>query len=199
MHDMSRLAPLRQPYRSRYGEPVIDRVDRRIFELQYFTHCLQCGFCHDQCCEHGVDVDHWHYRQIMHHADALEHFTGIRRERWFEPDWEDDDEVPGGTTTRTRVRKGACVFLKREGRGCQIHAYCLERGLDYHDLKSVVDCLFPLTFGNGLLCPADEVVDRTLVCSGVGPTLYRGLRHELAYYFGEAFLQECDRLEEESR
>jgi hypothetical protein len=195
MHQKSRLSELSRPYATRYGTPVITRVDPRIFELTYFTHCLQCGFCHDQCCEHGVDVDRRHYDEIMRHADALEAYSGIPRARWFVTTWEDDAEVPGGTTTRTRVRDGGCVFLKRNGRGCHIHAYCLERGIDYHDLKSVVDCLFPITFVDGLLCPADEAVDRTLICSGVGPTLYRGLRDELAYYFGQAFVQELDGLE----
>jgi hypothetical protein len=87
------------------------------------------------------------------------------------------------------------VFLKREGRGCWIHAYCLDHGIDYHELKSMVDCLFPITFADGLLCPADEAAERSLVCTGVGPSLYRGLRSELQYYFGAPFVAELDRLD----
>jgi len=186
---------LSRPFPSRYGVPVIRAVDPRLFRLTYFTHCLACHWCHDQCCEHGVDVDVVHYEAIMRHADGLERFSGIPRARWFVQAREEDDEVPGGASTRTRVRGGRCVFLRRNGRGCQIHAFCLAEGIDYHDLKSVVDCLFPITFADGILCPADEVTDRSLVCTGVGPTLYRGLRGELAYYFGEAFVAELDRLE----
>ena len=39
------------------GGPVLSAVDPRIFTLRYFTHCMACGFCHDACCHHGVDVD----------------------------------------------------------------------------------------------------------------------------------------------
>jgi len=186
---------LSRPFPSRYGVPVVRAVDPRLFRLTYFTHCLACDWCHDQCCEHGVDVDVVHYEAIMRHADRLERFSGIPRARWFVKGREEDDEVPGGASTRTRVRRGRCVFLRRNGRGCQIHAFCLSEGIDYHDLKSVVDCLFPITFADGILCPADEVTDRSLVCTGVGPTLYRGLRGELVYYFGDAFVAELDRLE----
>jgi hypothetical protein len=187
--------PLTRCYASRYGVPVIRAVDPRIFRLTYFTHCLACTFCHDQCCEHGVDVDFAHFDAIMVHANALERHTGISRERWFVKTREADEELPGGGSVRTRVRGGRCVFHTKNGRGCRIHAYCLANGIDYHDLKSIVDCLFPITFSEGILCPADEVLDGTLICAETGPTLYRGLRDELEYYFGRAFVAELDALE----
>ena len=59
----------------------------------------------------------------------------------------------------------------------------------------MVDCLFPLTFSEGLLCPADEVVDRELVCGEQGPTLYRGVREEVRYYFGDDCIAALDALE----
>jgi hypothetical protein len=186
---------LSRPFASRYGAPIIREVDPRIFQLTYFTHCLACDFCHDQCCEHGVDVDFLHLDAILRHADALEAYSGIPRVRWFVRAQEVDEELPGGGSTRTRVRNGACVFLKRNGRGCWIHAYCLDQGIDYHELKSLVDCLFPITFAAGLLCPADEAADGSLVCTGEGPSLYRGLREELRYYFGPRLVAELDRLE----
>ena len=143
---MPRFLRLSRAFASRYGVPVVARVDPRVFTFRYFTHCLQCGFCHDWCCSHGVDVDLLHVDAIRREADALERFTGIPRARWFEPDVEEDDELPGGGALRTRVEDGRCVFLNREGRGCLLHAYSLARGRDYHELKSIVDCLFPLTF-----------------------------------------------------
>ena len=37
--------------------PVLRAVDKNIFSLRYFQHCMACSFCHDACCRHGVDVD----------------------------------------------------------------------------------------------------------------------------------------------
>jgi hypothetical protein len=181
---MSRIVRLPRAFPSRDGVPVIERVDTLIFTTRYFTHCLQCGFCHDWCCSHGVDVELPRVTAILDHAEGLEAFTGIGRERWFVPGVERDAGFPGGGARRTRVEDGACVFLRRAGRGCLIHAYCLDRGIDYHQLKSMVDCLFPVTFDDDLLCAADEVTDGELVCMDQGPSLFRGVEPELAYYFG---------------
>jgi len=181
---MPRIARLPRAFPGRDGVPIITRVDTRIFTHRYFTHCLQCGFCHDWCCSYGVDVELPRADAILAHADALEAYTGIARDRWFEEEIERDASFPGGAARRTRVEDGACVFLKRNGRGCLIHAFCLERGLDYHALKSMVDCLFPVTFAGNLLCVADEVLDGELVCMNQGPSLFRGVESELAYYFG---------------
>ena len=187
---------LSRSFPSRYGVPRISRVDPRIFRLTYFTHCLKCDFCNDACCQHGVDVDRLHYDNILRHAEALEKYTGIPRDRWFDGKFEKDPEVPGGATTRTRVENGGCVFLNRPGRGCKLHAYFLEQGMDPREYKSMVDFLFPITFDEGLLHPSEEVLDGELVCTNTGPTLYRGLREELEYYFGREFVTVLDELEE---
>jgi hypothetical protein len=76
-----------------------------------------------------------------------------------------------------------------------IHSYAIERGLDYHDLKPMVSALFPATFDDGLLHPSNEIVDRSLQCIDDGPTVYRGIRSEIAWYFGEALVAELDALE----
>jgi hypothetical protein len=59
----------------------------------------------------------------------------------------------------------------------------------------MVSCLFPLTFGEGILLPAGEAEDNSLICRGSGLTLYRGIRGELAYYFGDELIVELDELE----
>ena len=191
-----RSLKLPRAFPSRDGVPVISRVDPRIFTYHYFTHCLQCNFCHDWCCSHGVDVEVPRASAILKHADSLEAYTGITRDRWFENEVERDPDFPGGAAMRTRVENGACVFLGRDGRrGCTIHAFCLERGIDYHELKSIVDCLFPLTFDGTSLCAADEVIDGDLVCMDQGPSLYHGVRSEIAYYFGNACVAALDAME----
>jgi hypothetical protein len=191
------MLPLPREFPSRYGVPVLRAVDPRIFRLRYFTHCLQCSFCHDWCCQFGVDVDRYHVDRILAHADALERYTGIPRDRWFTGEVEAESDSPGGETWRTRVEEGACVFLNRRGRGCLLHAFALERGIDHRELKSLVDGLFPLTFEAGVLCAAVEVEDHELVCLDSGPTLYRGMREELGYYFGPELVQALDQLEPE--
>lgn len=189
------LLALPRPFAARYGVPVLHAVDPAIFRSRYFTHCLDCGFCHDWCCQYGVDVDRTHVDQILAHADALEVFLGIPRDRWFTGERELDSDVPGGESWRTQVVDGACVFLNRTGRGCRLHAFCLDQGIDHRELKSVVDLLFPLTFEGGVLCPATEAAADELVCMRTGPTLYRGVRSEIAHLFGPELIGELDRLE----
>ena len=192
------IKQLHRAFTSRYGTPVITEIDTAIFTRKYFTRCMSCRFCHDACCQYGVDVDLTHYEAIRAHADALETYTGIPRDLWFTEEWEASDDYPGGTSTRTQVVDGACVFLDRKGRGCKLHGYCLHEGIPYQELKSIIDCLFPLTFTEGLLCPAYEVDDEELVCLNVGPSLYRGIRNDLEYYFGPLFLEALDALEQET-
>lgn len=174
---------------------MLHSVDPEIFRRRYFTHCLECTFCNDWCCQFGVDVDRHHADRILEHADELEAYLGIPRRRWFTAEREDDPEAPGGETWRTSVVDGACVFLNRQGRGCRLHAFCLERGIDHHELKSIVDGLFPLTFEEGVLGPALEAEANELVCLGTGPTLYRGIREEVRYYFGDELVAVLDAFE----
>ena len=192
---MGRIKSLGATFRSRDGSPALARVDTGIFRYRYFTHCLQCTFCHDQCCEDGVDVDFTHVEAIERHAVELEAYTGVPRGEWFTDEVDRDPGYPGGGARRTATRNGGCVFLTPGGRGCRLHAFCLERGIDYHALKSPVDCLFPLTWYDDVLCAADEVEDGELICTGTGPTLYRGIRHEVAYYFGDGCVVALDRIE----
>ena len=90
------------------------------------------------------------------------------------------------------MKDGACVFLDRKQRGCKIHSYCLDNGIDYHQLKPLVSILFPLTFEGGALVASGELEDKSLICVDQGPNVYEGLRGELAYYFGEGFVAELD-------
>jgi hypothetical protein len=76
-----------------------------------------------------------------------------------------------------------------------LHTYALSRGLDYHEVKPLVCSLFPVTFDGGLLHPSNEIEDRSLQCIDDGPTLYRGVRAEIAFYFGPALVAELDELE----
>lgn len=189
------IVSLRTSYRGRGGQPVVDRVDTDIFRLVYFAACMDCTFCHDMCCSHGADVDADTQARWATLADDLEQYLGLPRERWLADERQTDPEVVGGYFTRTQVANGACIFLNRAGRGCRIHTYCLERGLDFRSIKPMICSLFPLTWDAGLLLPANETRDRSLICLGEGPTLYRAARADVVHFFGEELAAELDGLE----
>lgn len=177
------------------GAPVIDRIDRRIFTLRYFAACMDCGFCADQCCSYGVDVDAANIEAIRALGPDFAAFVGVPASDWFTAERWCDAEFPSGAYGRTRTVAGKCVFADASGRGCRIHAWCLAHGLDVHHFKPLVSTLFPLTFEYGALVPSPETLDGTLVCAGNGPTLYHGARDELRHYFGAAFVAELDEME----
>lgn len=189
------IVPLSRQYLNRYGVPVVERVDTAIFERTFLTHCASCAFCNDACCSFGVCVDPENVRRIEARADGLEPFLGIPRDLWFTGDFVQDPEFPGGCYTRTLVVEGACVFLNRDGRGCMLHAFCLAEGIDHRLLKPMFSSLFPVTAEAGLLRPAAEVGDDSLVCLDGGMSLYWGARSDLHYYFGDDLVGELDALE----
>jgi hypothetical protein len=186
------IEPLGRDYVSILGAPVIRAVDPRIFTLRYFTHCMSCGFCADQCCSYGVDVDLANMERLRALGPGFEAFTGTPADSWFEAGVADDAEFPSGRQGRTRALDGKCVFADRAGRGCKIHAYCVAQGLDYHLYKPMVSILFPLTFERGVLMPSSEVLDGSLVCAGEGPSLYDGVRGEVEHFFGTGLTAALD-------
>jgi hypothetical protein len=186
------VAALSRAYTCVKGAPVIHSVDTTIFELRYFARCMACGFCDDQCCSYGVDVDLGNAMRIGALSEDFASRVAAPRQEWFTAEVLEDPEFPGGRYLRTRTRDGRCVFRNPAGRGCVLHAFALEKGIDYHDLKPIVSTLFPVTFDYGVLVASGEVHDRSLACAGDGPSVYEGARDELRYYFGEALIAELD-------
>lgn len=174
--------------------PVLKAVDRRIFSLRYYMDCMGCNFCHDTCCQYGVDVDVENVARLKAAPQDFKDLVGYPVERWFTGNVVADAEFPSGRHVRTQVVDGACVFRNRKGRGCLIHSYALNKGLDYHSLKPLVSILFPLTFEYGVLEPSSEIQDGSVICYGEGPTVYEGSRDELLYYFGAEMVAELDAL-----
>ena len=62
---------------------------------------------------------------------------------------------------------------------------------DYHAIKPTVCWVFPLTWDEQVLEPAEEALT-DLVCLGEGPTLYEMARDELKAAFGEPLVEELD-------
>jgi hypothetical protein len=189
------IVPLSTSYPCRIGGPTLSSVDTAMFSLRYFQHCMACTFCHDDCCKYGVDVDLDNVARLKATDEKFKARIGYPEDQWFTSEVVADAEFPSGQHVRTQVRDGACVFRDRIGRGCLIHSYCLEEGLDYRSLKPMVSILFPLTFDYGLLHVSNEAFDGSLICSGSGPTCYQGARDELIYYFGAALARELDALQ----
>ena len=188
------VVALKREHASVFKAPILREVDTRIFTLQYFTHCMACTFCNDQCCSYGVDIDAANAEKLLAMKEDFNVFVGVPRDQWFTDEIIEDVEFPSGRYRRTQTRGSHCVFHKKDGRGCLIHAYCIENNLDYHVYKPMVSILFPLTFNYGRLEPSSEVVDKSLVCAGDGPSVYEGGRSELAYYFGQSLVEELDSL-----
>ena len=153
---------------------------------------MACGFCADACCQHGVDVSVQERDRILARAAELTPRIGLDPSAWFEAAITVDADFPGMAATRTRVVNGRCVFLRRDTRGCLLHALSLETNDDYHRLKPMVSALFPVSFGDGALVCSDELADGSLVCAADGPTAYEMARAELAYYFGDELVAELD-------
>ncbi len=189
------IVALAREHASIFSAPVLRSVDTQIFSLRYFMRCMDCSFCADQCCSYGVDIDVDNARALKALDADFKALVGVPDSEWFTQEIFADSEFPSGANLRTRVIDGYCVFHERGGRGCKIHAYCIAQGLDYHRLKPMVSILFPLTFEHGVLVASPEAVDGSLVCSGEGPSLYDGVRSELAYFFGDGLVAELDVLQ----
>jgi len=190
------MIALSRAYESVMGGPVLRSVDPVIFTLRYFTHCMACNFCHDACCEHGVDVDLPNAERLKALPRDFHDRIGAPAADWFTSTVVSDPEFAGGKHVRTAMKNGTCVFRNHAQRGCAIHAYCLEKGLDYHHFKPIVSVLFPVTFEGGVLTASGEAADGSLICGGAGPSLYDGARDELSYYFGDGLIAELDRLKD---
>jgi Fe-S-cluster containining protein len=190
---------LRDLYQARQGRPFLNRVDTEIFEYRYYGECMACTFCFDRCCSFGADVDLETRARILSHAGALEEMVGVPREEWFYDVEVSDPEYPGDAFVRTRVTADRCIFLDRSGRGCKIHKYCIERGLDFRLLKPLICTLFPVTFEEGLLRAANEVRDQSLVCCNGQVSVYEGCKSDLQFHFGEGLVDELDALERKVR
>ena len=178
------IVPLSRAYAARGGNPVVERVDRRIFSLTYFHECMACTFCHDSCCQHGATVELPLVEKLAALADQLEPFVDVPRDRWYGGNemW-DDPDFPGGWFTRTDTRATPlgprCVFANSRGRGCALHTFALERGLPVHDVKPMACNLFPV-LGTARYRPI-EINDGTLICRDVGIACQSAER--LGYYF----------------
>jgi len=168
----------------------IAEVAEDIFEKRYFGRCLDCLFCDDMCCTYGCPVDKRERDRILGYASALEARLTIPASVWFEDEVIEDPDYPSGEAFRTRVYRNKCVFYNHDARGCGLHSFALEEGLDWRVLKPMVCVLFPLSWEEGQLL-VSAFLDE-LPCRGQGPSVFEAQRDELRLYLGDSFVSELE-------
>lgn len=203
---MEGIKELSRSYGCRLGEPPVERVDLSIFTRAYpSASCFDIG-CRDICCTGGATMDRVMFDRLIPHRS---NFPGIP---WEDFRFEPDPYSPGGQGVYTLFEGGVCMFQNRalrvrdEARGCGIHSWCLERGLDYRELKFFTCCLFPVEvnrIGDAEFVLATgyelRVDGYSLPCKDAGTsTVYREARENIAYYYGEDLIAELDALEAET-
>ncbi len=65
------------------GAPLIHSVDTAIFGLRYFTRCMACTFCHDGCCDHGVDIDLANRDRLLALGEDFSSRVAAPKAEWF--------------------------------------------------------------------------------------------------------------------
>lgn len=168
----------------------VSNIDERIFNTRYFARCMECTSCRDDCCSYGCPVDIMEVERIYRHRVQLEDRLGIPASVWFHDEVVVRPEFPSGRVRNTRVVNGACAFHNNRGRGCHLHGYALEQGIDPHLIKPMVCFLFPLTWDGDYLY-VSEFLDE-LPCRHGGLLICDSQLEELACYLGGEFVREME-------
>lgn len=171
--------------------PVVKQIDDGIFTKRYLGNCMDCSFCDDICCSYGCAVDRQEVATILKYAGQLEPELGIPSSRWFEDKFESDVDYPSGEVCRTKVLNGRCVFFKRGFRGCSIHRFGLNKGVDIHQIKPMVCSLFPVTWEDDRMFVSSFLDE--LPCKDKGVTVFEAQKDVLKVYFGSDFVSELER------
>jgi len=169
----------------------IKEADESLFNKKYVLHCLDCSFCDDACCSYGCPVDLVEVERILHYADQLEAELGIPSSQWFKDESDMDKNYPSGEVKNTRVYNGKCVFYKDGPRGCSLQRLCIEVGMDTHQLKPMVCCLFPVAWENKRLYVSGFLDE--LPCGENGISVFEAQKNELRIYLGEDFVADLER------
>jgi hypothetical protein len=160
----------------------------------------------DACCQHGADVLIPEKAAILRRAAEVASVLPAKwqdRATWFdERDPEEDPDAPGGIILRTGTtdledESSGCVFLEHTGaRGCGLHRAALVHGFHPDEIKPSVCRLYPVSHLAGRLSLSPDF-DRYSCANDEGPTVYRLMRDAIRAVFGDALIEELDRVESE--
>ncbi|MBE0481256.1 MAG: DUF3109 family protein [Dehalococcoidia bacterium] len=162
----------------------IKAVDENLFTRKYSADCLGFLHCEDICCSYGCDVDKSERDRILACADKLEPRLGIPASGWFDDEMKDEG-YPSGFVVRTRVYRHKCVFHDRKARGCLLHHFANDEGIDWRRLKPMVCTIFPVTWEKGRLLTSPFLDE--LPCNGCGECIFDAQKRELREFFGDRF------------
>jgi len=168
----------------------ISQVDEEIFRRRYFARCLECHFCDDGCCNYGCTVDRAEVEQILSYRLGLEPMLKVPVAGWFQEGMTRNVNYPSGETTRTVVYHDKCVFYSADSRGCLLERFAQGEGLDPHQLKPIVCCLFPLRWQQGCLFVSNFLDE--LPCNGQGISVFQAQKSELRARLGADFVAELE-------
>ena len=184
------------------------RVQREVFYRRVTADCMNhtCRLRKqknrkklDACCQYGADVDLAERDAILEHAGELRALLDdpIATNPWFTVTPTPDADFPSGMFVRTRTYDKGCVFLHHDGRGCSIHRAALAGKWDMNGVKPHVCRLFPLSYDTQAIVLSDDYDDYSCAQDVSAPTVYRVGRSALGDIFGQALVEELDRVEEQ--
>lgn len=186
------IIELKQTFNSRYGLPAVSKVETDIFTFKYYDkNCFDNNTCNDICCSEGVLMDIRSFEQLLKYKDKPE-FKHIDWDYYFKKDL----LAAGGLGCDSRVVNGTCAFRNTGGRGCLIHKFSLESGMDFRDIKFLYCCFFPADIFDGELLSYSNLLRRKgyLNCEGGNSTVYETSKNDIEYYFGQGLINELDNI-----
>jgi hypothetical protein len=195
------LIKLSKSYPSRYGLPVVDGIDTDIFSTRYPSAGCMGMDCNDICCSGGAIMDIVAFNKLKEFRE-YEEFKNIA---WESISFEKEQYYPGGLGCYTPIVDGMCVFKNRASRGCGIHSFCFEKGIEVRELKFFACCIFPVE--------VNRVQDKSHIltvgyelrhegfdfdCKFTGDsTVYECARDDICYYFGKELIDVIDGLKKQ--
>lgn len=180
------------PIRSITKNVRIKEVDDNIFTRNYLGHCLDCLVCQDICCSYGSAVDKAEQNRILVWAPQLEARLEVPSSQWFESMVTKDSDYPSGEVVRTKTYRGKCIFYHHGTRGCTLHSFAIERGMDWHQLKPAVCSIFPFTWERGRLFVSSFLDE--LPCRDQGVPVFQAQRDELQAFLGNDLIRELEEM-----
>ncbi|HWN66667.1 MAG TPA: hypothetical protein VNM90_03445 [Haliangium sp.] len=151
----------------------------------------------DACCRYGADVDVGEREAILAHAEDIAAILepGAADSSWFEGPEIEDPDFPAGRYLRTATRRGGCIFLAHDRRGCAIHRASLEHGWSMDGVKPHVCRLFPLSYESDAIVLSDDYADYSCAYEPGAPSVFRVTRAAVEGVFGAELVAALDAAE----